>query len=504
MKLKEIIKTIGLFHLALLSIFFTSCEENLDYVTYDSFPVTFPQTASDANAAINAMYTGLMEGNTWSSGWGAALGSFRVQADQTTDQGICNWGDGGTWANLHSLNFTPDFSQVTSHYTQLMPYISEITMYIDKINNISMDNTLKQRYIGELKALRGYYSQILYLYYGPVPIRTNPADINNASAPVLPRPTKEEMVTQILNDYSDAIDVLPDKFTGSNYGRFSKAVCLTARMKLYMQEKRWQDAINDGEAIKDMGFSLIDDYTKNFSYDNKGGNSEIILPIVCTPTNGIYCNLWLAHALPPDYADPSGIPLTGWGGYRMPWSTYDKFDQNDKRLAVLLQKYPTSNGLRDARAGGDIGAVMVKFGPDPTKTNSQNSGVDYTVFRYADVVLLLAEAINQQNGKPTQEAINLLTSVRTRAGLSTSLTTASTKEQFQLAIENERLFELWAEGVRRDDLIRWGKYISRAVDDGSAAQNPNFGDGSKYILYPLPRSVVNQSNGVIEQNPGYN
>jgi len=483
---------------------FSSCEKNLENVTYGDFSSdTFFKSESDATASVSAMYTGMLEGYAWSAGWGAAQGSFRVQASQTTDESVCYWGDGGRWANLKALNFTPDFSPVTGHYTILVPYISEIAIYLDKIQGIDMDEELKQQYIAELKALRAYYSQILYLYYGPVPIRTDAAEINNSSTAVLSRPTNDEMLTQILKDYSDAIAVLPNTFTGSDYGRFSKAACLTARMKLYMQEKEWDLAIADGEAIKDMGiFSLVKNYEDNFNYNNKGGNSEIIFPIVCSPTAYPYINLWLAHALPSDYVDPTGIPLTAWGGYRMPWETYDKFNQNDERLNVLLQKYPVSIddsgniGYRDARAGGDIGAVMVKFGPDPTETDSQNSGVDYPVFRYADVELLLAEAINNKNGVPTDEAYSLINNVRIRAGLPAYENGSMSQFQFLTAIQNERLFELWAEGVRRDDLIRWGLYIQRAIDDGYSVDD-------HVILYPIPRDVINESNGIIEQNPGY-
>lgn len=483
-----------------------SCEKNLQNKTYGTFSGdNFFKTPEDAKAAVSAMYTGLMEGSSYAAGWGVAQGSFRAQAANTTDVSVCYWGDGGSWENLNKLNFTPDFDAITSHYIKLMPFISQITVDIEKIQAINMDKDLKARYIAELKGLRGYYTEILYLYYGPVPIRVNSSEVNNLSAVVLPRPTKEENVNQIIQDLTQAADGLPDKFTGDDYGRFSKAAAYTALMKLYMQEKRWSDAVNTGHKIKQMAFALTPDYRDNFDIKAKGGNSEIILAIVCSPTNTIYNNRWLAHALPTDYKDPSGIPLTAWGGYRMPWKSYDKFDQDDKRLSVLLQKYPIgiradgSIQYRDAKASGDIGAVMVKFGPDPSKTNSELSGVDMPVFRYADVALLLAEALNEQNNGPTSEAYDLINDVRiTHGGLAPYMAGSLNHDQFLAKIQKERLFELWAEGVRRDDLIRWGQYVKRAKEDGST-----FADDDK-VLYPLPRSVVNQSNGVIKQNPGYN
>lgn len=490
-----------------LLVSLSACESELENNTYGTFSSdNFFKTASDASAAVTAMYTGLMEGGTtYSAGWGAGIASFRAQSLQTTDEGICYWGDGGSWVKLNTLNFTPDFVPITNHYILLMPFISQITVNIKKLEQINMDENLKSRYIAELKGLRGYYSEILYLYYGPIPIRINADEVNNLESTILPRPTKQAMVDQIIKDLTEAAEVLPDKFTGADYGRFSKASAYTCLLKLYMQEKRWIDAVAIGRKITTLGYNLVPNYQDNFNISNKGGNSEIIFAVVCTPVNSVFNNRWLAHALPTDYIDPSGIVLTKWGGYRMPWKTYDKFDQNDKRLSVLLSKYPIGKNVdgsikyRDARADGDIGAVMVKFAPDPSKVNSEKSGVDMPIFRYADVELLLAEAINEQNGGPTNEAYDLINDVRVKHGGLPSYSYGSLDhDTFLEKIQNERLFELWAEGVRRDDLIRWGQYILRAKNDGSIIADDN------KTLYPLPRSVVNQSNGIIKQNPGYN
>ncbi|HEY9260608.1 RagB/SusD family nutrient uptake outer membrane protein [Chitinophaga sp.] len=488
----------------MMGVFF-SCEKGLENNSYGNLSGdNFFKTARDAKAATDAMYTGMVEGSSYSAGWGAANGSFTAQAAQTTDEMVCNWDDGGNWVRLNMLNFTPDFTIVTDHYSKLMKFISQITVNISRVQPIDMDATLKARYIGEMKALRAYYSQILYLYYGPVPVRLDPALINDQSAPPIPRPSKEEMVNMIIKDFTEAIAVLPDKFEKEDYGRFSKAACYTSLLKLYMQEKRWADAIAAGEIVKGMGFSLISDYADNFDQNAKTGNSEIILPLVCSSSGDPYTNMWLAHALPGDYYDSTGITLTAWGGYRMPWKTYDKFDKKDNRLRVLLQTYPTGKDASgqliyvDARARGDKGAVPVKYGPDPTKADATNSSINYTIFRYADVELLLAEAINEQNGAPNSEAYTLLNEVHQRAGLTPFIAGSMNQAQFRTAIQNERLFELWGEGVRRDDLIRWGLYISRAKADGSTFANDD------KILYPIPRSVVNQSNGVIKQNHGYN
>ena len=486
--------------LAGTSLLFNRCSKNLDYQSFNQLSGNeFFKTASDAQSAVTAMYAGLMGGpNEWQGGWGAASQSWKVQDEFTSGTFNCNWG--GDWANYNSLNFTPDNGNLASIYLNLMPMVSQITVGIDKIGTINMDATLKARYIGELKALRAMYSYLLYDYYGPVPIRLDPALAADPKAEAIARPTNDWMVSQIEKDFNEAIAVLPPTFSGPDYGRISGAACYMGLMKLYMHEKNWSKAVIAGKAIQSMGFSLVSDYASNFSYSNKAGNSEIILAIPCTPTAWPNTNMWLPHVLPTDYMDTTGIPLTEWGGYRMPWKLYNEFDPSDKRLNVLLRNYHTASGVVDAKTRGDIGAVPMKYGPDPTKQNSQNSGVNFVVYRYADVELLMAEAINEINGGPNPEAYGYIRDVRARAGLGgVPIPDGLNHDQFLARIQNERLFELWGEGVRRDDLIRWGLYIKRAVDDGfgSTAQPTK-------VLYPIPRQVISQSNGVVQQNPGYN
>lgn len=488
------------------SLIFSSCEKDLKYVNQQELTNNnFYKTKDDATAAVTSIYSGMMIGSSY-NGWGSSQSSYTTQAGQTTDEAICNWDDNGNWPRLNRLNFNPDFPAVTNHYANLNRFISRATELIPKIENIGeseADKNLIKRYVGEVKALRAFYMQILYLYYGPVPVTLDPAEVNSPDNISKPRPSREEMIGFIEKDFKEAISVLPMKFEGSDYGRFSKAACYTSLMKLYMQEKRWQDAIDAGKEVEKIGFNLNSVYENNFNINNKGGNSEIILAVVANATSGVTGNSYRPHYLPSDYYEPTTNGFDErWGGYMMPWKTYDKFDKNDYRLKILLESYPIGRNadgslkMKNGRTSGMIGAVMNKYGPDPAKVNSTLSSVDVVVMRYADVELLMAEAINELQG-PTTEAYRYLNDVRTTHG-KLSPYSGLTKDSFRTAIQNERLFELWAEGVRRDDLIRWGIYIQRAKDDG-------FVDASDHcILYPLPRSVVNQSNGAVKQNPGYN
>ncbi len=120
------------------------------------------------------------------------------------------------------------------------------------------------------------------------------------------------------------------------------------------------------------------------------------------------------------------------------------------------------------------------------------------VYRYADVLTLLSEAIVRKGNAVTQEAVDLLNTVRERAGLSSyTLASFSGVEDFLDKVLLERGHELCFENCRRSDLIRHGKFIQYARDRGSVTTK------DEYVLMPLPQSVINEGKGIIVNNPGY-
>ena len=471
-----------------------SCEGDLEPEIFSELdPSIFYQSEGDVNAAVTALYRELMP--NWQGGYATAEASYRVQASVTTDELLVSWGGGpsGYWGLFSKLNYTADTWSVTTHYENMVPGITKCTFVMSKIEGVKdISEESKNQFIAEIKALRAHLAQLLYGYYGPVPIIVDAETATNPNAKPIARPTSEWMVSQIEKDYTEAATVLPDKFSGSDFGRFTKAVCKMGLLKLYMKEKRWTEAITVGKQIEGMGYSLVSDYKSIFTIDNEQ-NEEILFAVPCRNDAWPNTNAWLAHVLPGDYISPTGKQNVAWGGYKVPWKTYNKFDSVDKRLEVLLGDYPIAGGLtkRDV-----LGAIPIKYGEDPDASGWQQ-GVDLIVWRYADVLLLLAEAINETSG-PTAEAMNYVNTVRNRAGVPVYSYTDFDKNSFRDMVLDERLFELYCEGVRRDDLIRHGKYIQRAIDDGF----PLFAKDTK-ILYPLPRRAINESEGLVKQNPGY-
>jgi hypothetical protein len=482
---------------SLLAGSLSSCEKKLEEISHSSYTSSsFFTNAVDANSAVTAMYSGMLESGRYGGGWGSSNQGWVAQSSMQTDELICSWGWDG-WTKFNQLNFSEDFNELLNHYFSLMPKVTEITTDIDKISKISMDEKQKAYCIAQLKALRAHYSWILYNFYGPVPIVIDPVVASDPNAKPQPRPTSQWMVSQIEKDYNDAMPSLLTCATlpATDYGRFTQDACLVGLMKLYMHEKKWDQVVATGKKLDAYNHGLQTNYADVFSYANKGNSKEVILAVSCR-TDANNTNMWLAMCMPGNYVDPNGLTITQWGGYKMPWSTYDRFDPKDKRLSVLLAKWPTNNGATfDAKANGYIGAIPMKYGADPNAISEQQ-GTDIAVWRYADVLLMMAEATNEIQG-PVADAYNYINLVRARAGVTQYNVGDFTKDQFRNKIKDERLFELWCEGSRREDMIRWGDYVARAKTAGSVFAKDEF------VLYPLPRKVISETNGVVTQNPGY-
>lgn len=175
-------------------------------------------------------------------------------------------------------------------------------------------------------------------------------------------------------------------------------------LKLAMHEKDWNEADLISKEIMDLNhYILFSSYVDLFSV-RKEMNDEIILAIPRTVSD-VEANWWLAMVIPPEYVEPDGIPLQKWGGFKVPWDMYDKYEEgNDKRLESLWAFMNTKNGIVDIRTvpeyatWAQYGAIPYKYPADKYSTGAQH-GNDVIIYRYADVLLLRAEALNNLSGQ---------------------------------------------------------------------------------------------------------
>lgn len=486
----------NLFLYTALVCILTGCElERMDYSLIST--ETFLKNEDDAKYLVTACYNDMKDQGD-AGFWSCYNGdSFLLTPEMTTDILTCNWGDGGTWSGLNELKYTPTTGRALYPYNNYNK-ISKYTMDIDRIENLPMANEdLKKRYIAEIKTMRAWLSYLIYTHYGTFPIASLEILKDPVREQIIPRATEQEMDLFIEQDLKDAIAVLPQKYDDSDWGRFTKGTAMTILMKFYMQKARWKEAESVGREIMGLGYSLMDNYEDVFSKEHEK-NNEVIYSNPCTST---FFNQWLTCVLPYNFVTKNPA-IAKYSGFRVFWSFYDTFEKGDKRLSGLLGEYTASDGVvynrQNPGGAGDmgVGALPVKYGEDPTAIGNKST-IALIVFRYPDVLLLLAEAINRQSG-PTGEAVALVNQVRLRAGLNVL---ASDKylsmEKFNETILLERGHELYCEGHRREDLIRHGKFIEYAK------LRPNTLADDFKMLFPIPQKYINEGKGVILQNPGY-
>jgi hypothetical protein len=423
-----------------------------------------------------------------------------------TDEMNTAWTNG--WDIIDQLKWTPNNSRVSECYSQYHKGITKATRIIDAFENSGVDDATKQKYIAELRVVRAFYAYSLYALVGAVPVVTDASVANDVYTEYQPeRPSDEEYINFLVTELKESAPVLDNKSLGTAWGRADKGTALTLLLKVYMHAKRWSEAKQTADEIIGMNtYSLLDSYSEIFDIANEGSdNKEVIFVIERIMSNLDYAWTWFACVMPqsPEYKTKNGIILSVWGGLKMPWDYYDKYEENDERLNTIVRYY-TDRVTGDpvdfrvethARA---IGAIPMKYSEDPEHSGSEQSN-DFIVFRYADVLLMKAEAMNEMEG-PTTESVALINQVRNRAKaslLTLGDVNTSSKEAFRDFILDERARELYCEGWRRIDLIRHGKFVQKAVEAGWASLSD-----THLNLYPIPQTAINE-NPNLRQNPGY-
>ena len=485
--------------LAVCTLGLTSCLD-LDPVVNDKIiPENYFQNEDDARAAVTAIYRPFIAG--WSGDlFSAHVASYFMESNLVTDEMGLQRND---LEVVERFLWSSTEGNVTKHYTNNIKRVSRATLLMSDLERTPMNEERKKQLIGEVQCARGQYMFMLYDFYGTAGVVTDPEILRNPEDEViLERLPKNEFVKLIENDLKSAAAVLPETYAANEWGRFTKGAAYAILVKLYMQEKRWQDAEAACREIMKLGYALQPTYSSVFAVDNEK-NNEIIWAIPCLAEGG-EGNMWMTHIVPPSYP-LSNNKIQRWYVHNTPWSFYDKYEKGDDRLNSLIGEFeyiPEGEtepvlATRDNYQYLEKGALPMKYPEDPKQT-TEYSDNDVVVYRYADVLLELAEAINEQNG-PTAEAISYVEQIRARVGLVNAIPVAATanKEAFRDFVLDERARELFCEGHRRRDLIRHDRLISTAHEQGYTSAQPHM------VLFPIPQNIIDESQGIIKQNPGY-
>lgn len=410
-------------------------------------------------------------------------------------------GENGTAGPLINFRWDPSSTLEAFDWMNHWEEIRDANIVIENIPGaygFTSEND-KAALTAEARFIRAWAFYQLWDQFGPVPLRKSLSDPLE-----LARPTDAEFAEFIETELKAVIpDIYP---TGKQpaYGRAHHGAAQTLLCLWYLNTHQWQKCADLAQEIISSGsFELHPDYNALFALENER-NKEFIWVHAYLANSGSV-NVLLATNLPWDYykgldGGVEGVINTKWSNfasqYRLYDAFYNSFDPKDQRRGRILTKYEDSKGkMVDLLVDYKDATREMKFPPDPN-ASANSHGNDFPFFRYADVLLARAEALNELNG-PNQDAIDLVNKIRNRAGLeSKSLSDFHSKEALSDQILNERKWEFWGEGKRRRDLIRADRFIKCAHDRGIA-------NAKDYQVWcPIPQSAID-ANQLLKQNKGY-
>ena len=443
--------------LLLLAASFTECNKLNEKVYSQTTESVFFASQKDVTAALAGMYRSMQ----------ACCGGYEqagtMMLNGTSDEG----GGAGQWGSYPQLTFTANSTgEIGDWWNHSYSAIAGANLITDNQAKIfatdrSADTAFAKAAIGEAKLWRAInYFQLVQMF-GGLPLRTTQA--KRADQINIPRSTEAEVYTQIIQDLKDAEQDLP--LTAAN-GIVTKWTASAYLAKVYLTQKDFPNALTKSTEVVSKGpYALATKFADVFDITKKNG-LEDIFTIQYIRVDGQGTRLG---------------SLSGWGITSVDPSLYPKFSSSDERRKTTFVKPldPTSS------QGKWI---------DPAAVSGDGQGNNFIVYRYADLVLIKAESENEVNG-PTPAAYTEINKIRSRAGLA-NLTAGLTKDQFRDAVMSERNLELALEEIRWFDLKRTGTLKPTLIAVGRPWND-------RYLLFPIPQSEIDASNGKIVQNPGY-
>lgn len=441
-----------------------------------------------ANSFVTAIYSKYLDWNISSFSW---IGVTTIASDEA-DKGSSPGDTGGDKNLLDALDFNStggSFQDIWQGHYQAVNRANQALYYLPLLTNANSD--LKARLTGEAKFLRAFSYFILVRSFGGVPIVDHvPVAGNDADrAMLLTRKTKEEVYSFIESDLNAAIAALPQKnaYAAADIGRASKGAAHALLAKVHLYQKNWQKVIDNCNLVT--GYSLTPNFADIYKVSGEN-NAESIFEIqgkggASQPGIQQYSQTQGAR----------GAGGWGWGFATPSQSLVDAFnDEGDteRRDATIIFRNSTLYDGRVVPATVENPYYNYKV-YSSNFTGEDDSDANIRYLRYAEVLLMKAEAMNELG--QTAAAIPFLNEVRNRAGLPN--TTAVSQADLRVAIWKERRLELALEHDRWFDLVRTGQ-----AQSAMAANGKTFVVG-KHEVFPIPASFISESKGLSSQNPNY-
>ena len=442
-----------------------------------------------------------------------------------TDEAVVAWND-QTIHDFHDLKFTSADPFLKGIYARPIYNITLINEYMREATDAKLsergitgaDAAEIKKSVAEVRFLRAFNYWIMIDLFGKSTFITEADQIGTN----LPKEINRNDLFLYIESELKAIDgdLAPAKTI--EYGRVDQgaAWALLARLYLnagtYTGSTRYTDAITYAKKVIGAGYSLYSGYPRVFMADNDKAKDEFMFAVNCDGlrTKAYGNTTFLVHASCGDETSDYGI-IEGWYGYRATSSFVNLFSDlsgtTDKRAMFTTSKYgtsPTQLTITDI-SNFDQGPHVMKYvnkrsdGAHVSDGTTYFSDIDFPVFRLSEMYLIYAEAVLRGGtGGDATTALGYINSIRTRAYGNATGNISAGQLTLQFVLD-ERGRELYWEGHRRTDLIRYGiltngTYLwpwKGGVSSGTAVD-------SKYNLFPIPASNI-VANPNLTQNPGY-
>ncbi|OUL60239.1 RagB/SusD family nutrient uptake outer membrane protein [Flavobacterium sp. AJR] len=463
------------------------------FVTEDNYF----KTQDDAVASVNAVYASLSLDPGEQSLFGRNL---YFLTDMATDYAAAGVSATNPQVRaLSSLTHDATSDRVQVAWRQIYAGINRANVSIDNVPRVSGSEVVKTRLINEAKFIRALlYFQAVRLW-GGVPIvlhEPKSIDLENLKAN---RATVDQVYAQIITDLKDA-ESLPTTYPANDAGRVTSGAAKAILAKVYLTRKDWPNAIlKSNEVINGgYGYALFENFADVFNKTKKNGK-EHIFSVQFEPNqagNGSSGSTFQGTSFTGFTATEPADIISDVALF------YDTYTAGDTRRDVSYAKQllnPATGTLYTFPK-----PIFKKYLDLTNLATPGNVAINFPIIRYADILLTLAEATNEQSG-PTTEAYEALNQVRRRAygkPINTPDPTIDlsglTPVTFRAAIQDERKKEFVQEGQRWYDLVRWGTLVTevkKVVAKASVSERNN--------LYPIPQSERNINPVGLPQNPGY-
>jgi starch-binding outer membrane protein, SusD/RagB family len=497
MKIKNIFITGSLSFLLLVGC------TNIDEHVYDKYPANdFYGTAQGADVALASVYAQV--GGNWDGvGYaGADRGWYDLNCFSSDEQVIPHRTTGDwelDFARLYKHEWLPTDSFINNTWKWLYKSIFNANLAVKQLE----DSHAEASKIAEAKVLRAFFYYLLIDDYGNIPFYTD----NNITVDQIPQASRKVVYDFIVKELTENVETLSATKGGNYYGRFNKWAGYTLLAKVYLNAEvytgtpEWAKCLAACDKVSEGGFSLHSAAANasspmgNKYYELFGDvlpDDETILAMFAT-ANVVSRNIFTVRSLNgPDAKALFGY--SGWNGTIVPKDFFLKYDDKDIRKKQF--RYGDQGGgvnytidvasLDNPGAAPQAGVRDTKFYP-VTPSDGGGASNDFPIYRYADILLMKAEC-NVRLANPAA-AKPFVDQIRQRAGLGI-LAANPTLDN----IYDERGFELNWEGHRRQDMIRFNKFLLANEFRGVS------GDFRK--LFPIPTAALDANKG-LKQNPGY-